>query len=165
MSRKEHFDGGASEHLTGIPPALGEAPLPEGHVRMYHQTPLPNAESIRSQGLLYDKARGIEGPKGTWVSDKPFYKNSNDMATVEIAVPEEQRKRIGRIGTMGDVPPSQILTVSEPWHDHLRDMLTDNRYTGAIHRGEFDDVINNDWNVDDPAVKAAKYIRDNGIGK
>ena len=147
--------------ITSLPPALGEAPLPDGYVRMYHQTPSANLPSIREEGLLWDRGRGFEGPKGVWISDKPFYESSPNLATIEIAIPAEDREQMGRIASIGDIPPEQFLTINEEWHDRVRQIVQEQRYMDALANGEYDDVLEDEGLVNDPSVRAIRYIRDN----
>jgi len=153
------FDGDPA--LRDLPPALGTAPLPEDHVRMYHQTPVENVPSIKEHGLLWDKGRAIEGPKGIWVSDKPFYGESPHLATVEIAVPHKDRQQMGRIASIGDVPPSRITTIVEPWHGRVRDLIEQGGYAERARAGEYDSIIDDGDEPDpDPTMRAIKHIRD-----
>jgi hypothetical protein len=100
-----------------IPPAPGTAPIPEGHIRYYHQTGEENLPSIREHGLLFAKAKGIEGPKGVWASHRPFYGDATQSATVEFHLPKDE----GHIVSLQhDVTPDQILAIHEPWHEHVR---------------------------------------------
>lgn len=147
--------------ITSLPPALGEAPLPDGFVRMYHQTPSANLPSIREEGLLWDRGRGFEGPKGVWISDKPFYESSPNLATIEIAIPAEDREQMGRIASIGDIPPEQFLTINEEWHDRVRQIVQEQRYMDALANGEYDDILEDESLADDPSVRAIRYIRDN----
>ena len=147
--------------ITSLPPALGEAPLPDGFVRMYHQTNPINLPSIREEGLLWDRGRGVEGPKGVWISDKPFYQSSPNLATIEIAIPAEDREQMGRIASIGDIPPERFLTINEEWHDRVRQIVQEQRYMDALANGEYDDILEDEGLADDPSVRAIRYIRDN----
>lgn len=53
-----------------VPPLPGETPIPEGHVRLFHITPLRNAESIRENGLTKSNAKGESygEPNQIWAS-------------------------------------------------------------------------------------------------
>lgn len=61
-----------------LPPDPGTSPIPEGHVRLWHYTPLPNVPSIREHGLRREYARGDAGngdltdpSAGMWASTCP----------------------------------------------------------------------------------------------
>jgi ribosomal protein S18 acetylase RimI-like enzyme len=60
-----------------LPPDPGTAPIPEGHVRLWHYTRAANVPSIREHGLLRSYARGDSGTgdlsepsAGVWASTK-----------------------------------------------------------------------------------------------
>lgn len=61
-----------------LPPDPGTVPVPEGHVRLWHYTPLENVPSIREHGLQRRFARGDAGngdltdpSAGMWASTYP----------------------------------------------------------------------------------------------
>lgn len=61
-----------------LPPDPGTVPVPEGHVRLWHYTPLKNVPSIREHGLQRRFARGDAGngdltdpSAGMWASTYP----------------------------------------------------------------------------------------------
>ena len=61
-----------------LPPDPGTAPVPQGHVRLWHYTPLANVPSIREKGLRREYARGDAGngdltdpSAGMWASTNP----------------------------------------------------------------------------------------------
>jgi hypothetical protein len=45
-----------------IPRVLGTTPIPDGYIRLYHQTSEGNISSILKHGLSIKHAKGIEGP-------------------------------------------------------------------------------------------------------
>ena len=129
-----------SQHL---PPEPGTSPLPEGHQRFYHQTPVENVASIKEHGLMLSKAKGIEGPKGTWISEKPFYgTDATHLATLELGLPHDPKR--GRIHVEGDIPAHHILAIHEPWHETARGILSDPQAIKETLAGD------NDWLSDDP---------------
>jgi hypothetical protein len=137
------------EHL---PPEPGTAPIPEGHTRYYHQTGEENIPSIREHGLLFDKAKGIEGPKGIWASHAPFYGDARDSPTVEFHLPKDH----GHIVALQhDVVPEQILAIHEPWHDKAR-YYEDNPDVKAEALAGGHDSLAEDYPEYD---KAIKYIK------
>lgn len=165
--QSSHGRRGSTQHpaLADLPLPIGETPVPDGHRRMYHQTYLSNVDSIRENGLLFDKARGLEGPKGVWLSDKPFYGNSgSNMATVEVALSKEYdifgEESIVAIGE--DISPSKILAIHEPWHNFVRDYVKDPDILQSIMSGEFDDMTFNpdDW-YESQVFKAIAHIKAN----
>lgn len=121
-----------------IPPPPGESPLPEGHDRYFHQTDPSNVPSIKDGGLLWDKGRGVEGPKGVWVSSEPFYK-ADDLAMVEMALPHHPDR--GSVASIGDVPPDRFLAVHEPWHRHARSIEANPDRLRATLAGAYDHVM------------------------
>jgi hypothetical protein len=134
----------ADEHLNPdqfgeLPAPPGEAAIPEGHDRYYHQTNPDNVESIRKHGLLYDKGLGIEGPKGTWISSKPFYGDSPHAATVEMHLPHDPQR--GSIASIGDVHPSSFVAIHEPWHAKARYMEKSPQVRQAVLAGEHDSLL------------------------
>lgn len=122
-----------------LPKPPGETPIPEGHDRYYHQTDPANLPSIREHGLLYDRGRGIEGPKGVWISDKPFYEHATDAAMIELSLPHHPDR--GRIASIGDVKPENFAAIHEPWHSHARYMLENEDVKQNVLRGDHDDLL------------------------
>ena len=138
-----------AEHL---PPAPGTAPIPEGHTRYYHQTGAENIPSIREHGLLHSKAKGIEGPKGVWVSHKPFYgEGGRGTATVEMHLPKDE----GHIASLQhDVTPDQILAIHEDWHDKARYVENEPSVKESVLAG------NEEWMHEDPTYsKVIEHIK------
>jgi GNAT superfamily N-acetyltransferase len=150
--------------VAALPPALGTAPLPDGMVRMYHQTDPDNIPSIEKHGLLWDKGTGVEGPKGVWVADKPFYGLTRNLATIEVAIPKADREIMGHIASIGDIPTSRILTINMEWHDKVREFVGSN-YERSLWAGEYDQLLDDPNLAKDTGVIALRYMRDNGIGK
>lgn len=144
-----------SHQQFGLPAKPGEAPIPEGHERYFHQTDPSNVPSIREHGLLWDKGRGIEGPKGVWISHEPFYQNATNSAMVELHLPHDPRR--GRIASVGDIKPDNFVAIHEPWHDHARYMLNDPDVKQRVQSGEHDDLL------DDPHYgPAIRHVK--GLG-
>jgi hypothetical protein len=145
-----------------LPPDPGTAPVPEGHVRLWHYTPLENVPSIREHGLQRSYARGDAGDHdlsdpsaGVWASTKRpddiLNNHSGGAAVVEFhAHPEEisghaespwhamnkdrtwDQDKVREWGEgyhhvimRGDVHPSQIAAIHEPWHGSARYMRDD----------------------------------------
>jgi hypothetical protein len=145
-----------------LPPDPGTTPIPAGHIRLWHYTPLENAGSIREHGLLNSKARGDAGngdltdpSAGVWAStkrpDEILNNHSAGAAVVEFhAHPsqisgnaESPWQSMNKDRTWddskvqdwaggyhhvimhGDVRPSQIAAIHEPWHGAARYMRDD----------------------------------------
>lgn len=143
-----------------LPPKPGTAPIPEGHVRLYHQTVESSLPTIEKEGIKLSKARGIEGPKGIWAS-KPnkngegFYGHPKNEPTVEFSVPEEEWKK-SFPALQRDIEPHEIIGVHYPWHNIVRYMHKNNMIDG-VKKGEHDHLLKHpDW--DD--AKAIQHIKD-----
>lgn len=144
----------SSTQFGGLPQPPGKTPIPEGHDRYFHQTSAENLDAIKEQGLRYDKGRGIEGPKGVWVSNKPFYSTSR-APMIEMALPHDPAR--GHVASIGDVSPDKFVAVHEPWHDHARYMLNDPKVRHAVMAGEHDNLLSDpDYG---PAVRHVKATR------
>ena len=59
-----------------IPAEPGSTPIPEGHVRLYHQTHPKNTRSIRRNGL--EARQPAEGPRGLYADEQGFYGKPED---------------------------------------------------------------------------------------
>ena len=105
-----------------VPGEPGSTPIKPGFVRLFHQTSLENASSIRENGLLLSKAQGIEGPRAIYAAEKPFYGNPGGLALVEIQIPQKDFLAPYFVtgGHREKVPPEEIIAVHEPWHSHVR---------------------------------------------
>ncbi len=142
-----------------LPPEPGTAPVPEGHVRLYHQTGEHNLPSIEKEGIKLSSAKGIEGPKGIWASEpkdgKGFYGHPKDEPTVEFSVPEEEWKK-SHPSLQRDIQPHEIIGIHYPWHDAVRYMHKNNMID-RVKKGEYDHLLQYpDW--DD--AKAIQHIKD-----
>jgi hypothetical protein len=145
-----------------LPPDPGTAPIPEGHVRLYHYTPLANAPSIRGKGLLREYARSDLGngdltqpSAGVWASTnfpKDVLHSDGHAAVVEF-----------------HAHPDEISGNAEsPWH-------------ALVKGGGYDQGKLREWNsghhhvimrgsvppesiiaVHEPWHHAARYMRDSG---
>ncbi len=118
----------AEEKATETPPAPkdvlpeppGTSPIPEGSVRLYHQTIEDNLPSIQKEGLIAGKGVGAAtgDPTSVYASEKGFYGPPGSRPTVEFQVPKE---RVGANGTVsGSVLPENIIAMHLPWHDLAR---------------------------------------------
>jgi GNAT superfamily N-acetyltransferase len=119
----------------------GTKPIPEGQVRLYHYTSKAALASIGERGLLQSKSRGAlyEEPAVVWGSTripKPqslnfieFYVapekidvghprfSGHPLTQAEI---DEFQTGDHDVTIFGDVTPSQIIDIHEPWHEALR---------------------------------------------
>lgn len=136
--------------VKGLPPEPGTAPIPEGHVRLYHQTQPEHIESIRKDGIQRSRAKGIEGPKAIYADEKGFYGNPADHTTVEFHVPMAQFRK--PFVHAESVAPASIVAIHEPWHGHAR-YLHENSLQETL-QGGFDHLLNEpDYG---PAIKHLK---------
>ena len=100
-----------------VPPEHGTEPIPEGHVRLYHQTSLKNIPGIVKTGINLSSAKGIEGPRAVYATETPFYGNPEKTPTIEFSVPSN---KYSSPFVLQDVSPEEIIAVHLPWHRHAR---------------------------------------------
>jgi len=135
-----------------LPPEPGTAPVPAGHVRLYHQTSAHNLGAIKHQGIRLDRAKGIEGPRAIYADEQGFYGKPYEVPTVEFHVPQEDYRRPFVHATM--VPPENILAVHHPWHSHARYIENNPEQIADTLDGKHDHLL------DDPEYgKALRYIK------
>ena len=135
-----------------LPPDPGTAPIPEGHIRLWHYTPLEKVPSIREHGLLREMARGDAGngdltdpSAGVWASTKRpddiLENHASGTAVVEYHAhpseisqnaehfwhqdPQQWAHGWHHVIMRGDVPPHRITAIHEPWHSAARYMRDD----------------------------------------
>jgi GNAT superfamily N-acetyltransferase len=125
-----------------IPAAPGTTPVPNGYVRLYHYTGA-DPDQIRQEGLRmqYAKGESYGEPNQIWASTKWPDASSRYNPVVEFSVPyNDPRFVIGRhdpwrdpaehiqhlydagshVTFGGDIDPSEITAVHEPWHHNYR---------------------------------------------
>lgn len=152
-----------SEINLHLPPEPGTAPLPEGHVRLYHQTSPENLKKIEKEGIKFDKARGIEGPKGIWATEpyessrggkgSGFYGHPKDTPTAEFSVSKEEWEKHSP-ALQRDIKPSEILAIHHPWHSTVR-YIARNGLIDKVKNGEFDHLM------DEPKyAEAIKHVKE-----
>jgi hypothetical protein len=135
-----------------VPDKPGTVPIPDGHVRLYHQTSEENLRSIRRNGIQLSKAKGYEGPKAIYADEHGFYGEPHEVPTVEFHVPKESFSR--PFVKMDVVPPENIIAVHRPWHETARYIEDDKEIRDAVLRGEHDDLKS-----DQKYGKAIRYIK------
>lgn len=132
-----------------LPPEPGSTPIPNGTVRLYHQTDEKNLESIASNGLNIQYARGIEGPRAIYASKTGFYGKPEKTPTVEFYIDID---KWDDPFVLQDVPTEQIIAVHYPWHKQARYILDHQDTLKNTLNGEFDD-LGGDY------AKAVDYVK------
>jgi len=100
-----------------VPAAPGTSPIPDDHVRLYHQTHEKNFSKIKREGIKLQHAKGIEGPRAIYADEKGFYGKPEDGRTVEFHV---HKSRWNAPYVTGDVEPHSIIAVHKKWHQSSR---------------------------------------------
>jgi hypothetical protein len=134
-----------------VPSEPGSSPVKEGYVRLYHQTSGDNLRSIESQGLLLDHAKGIEGPRGVYAGETPFYGDATSRPTLEFQVPVDQWQQPF---VLRDVMPDDFIATHFPWHRHAR-YLEENNLVPNVLAGKYDNL-----SEDGDTFKAVQYIKE-----
>jgi hypothetical protein len=140
-----------SQKKMDLPAEPGTQPIPDGYVRLYHQTDSTSLDKIAKEGLSIQYAKGIEGPRAIYAGETPFYGPANTRPTLEFVVPKNQWDSPF---VLADVSPDQIIAAHYPWHSKARYLLEDGR--GALQKalnGEFDD-LDGDYKL------AVQYVKD-----
>lgn len=136
--------------FKSIPNPPGTDPIPPGTVRLYHQTGGDELRSIERHGLLFAHAKGIEGPKAIYASEKGFYGDPTSRPTLEFFI---DKKYWDDPFVLEDVPLENIIAAHYPWHKKARYLEDDrNDILQKALDGEFDDLTG------DYAI-AVKYIK------
>jgi len=155
----------AAEPREELPPDPGTAPIPRGHVRLWHYTPLENVPSIRQRGLLREYARGDAGDRnlddpsaGVWASTKRpddiLANHSEGRAVVEF------HAHPGEISGQAE-EPWQAMNRDRTWDDaKVQDWASG--YHHVIMRGDVPprQIVA----VHEPWHGAARYMRDDPAG-
>lgn len=126
-----------SQRVPNLPPEPGTAPITPGYVRLYHQTDEDSLKQIEQTGLLFAHAKGIEGPRAIYASERGFYGKPGSRPTLEFQVPANMWDDPF---VLQDVPPENIIAAHYPWHSKAR-YLEDNPDTlqNAL-TGKYDDL-------------------------
>lgn len=151
------FVPGMAGVMKKIPKSPGSSNVPDGYVRLYHQTTPEAIESIEKEGIRFSKAKGIDGPKGIYADEKGFYGKPGEIPTVEIMVKKEDWNAPF---VMKDVAPNEIIGSHLPWHGTVRALLDpDNKaYLEAALSGRFDKRGGD-------MAKAVEYLKEMFKGK
>ena len=163
-----HKDNGGSvmDPDTDVPPPPGESPIPEGNVRLYHQTAASNIPSILKNGITFENAKGIEGPKAIYADEKGFYGKPGKVPTIEFSIPKERWTHPPFV--LGDVKPSEIVAAHLPWHETVRYLEGFRDQIKRTLQGEHDELMDGSGSNEDKAVRYIKQKykphKDNGGG-
>ncbi len=141
-----------------LPNEPGTTPIPDGHVRLYHQTSEDNLDSIEKHGIRMSSAKGIEGPKGIYSDPHGFYGSPFEKPSVEFSVPKEEWEK-ATPSLQRDIKPHEIIGVHRPWHNIARSLIADKR-TEEVKSGKVDDVLDYDT-PDKQYRKALDHIKNN----
>lgn len=134
-----------------LPAAPGTAEVPEGFVRLYHQTSPEAAKAIKRTGLSIEHAKGIEGPRAIYASQTGFYGDPSKRPTVEFQIPKD---KFESPFVLKDVSPDELTAVHLPWHDKARYILENPKTLEQTLAGQFD-------NLDGDYATAVRYIKQN----
>jgi hypothetical protein len=142
MAAHESISRGQFKDEHGLP-ALGTAPIPEGHVRLWHYTRDDrNLPRLRREGIRQDKAIGhtYGEPSMVWAaaSNEPpknihergyveFHAHPSELDIGRWSTPEQLHSTRAHVTMQGSVPPERILAVHKPWHQTARYILGDPR--------------------------------------
>jgi hypothetical protein len=125
-----------------LPPEPGTTPIPEDHVRLYHQTSEENLGAIKHQGIKISKAKDTErsDPRGIWADEKGFRGSPNKVPTVEFHVHKSRWENTRPFVAGDDVKPSEIIGVHRPWHAHARYLEKDPKRIEDTLTGKHDNL-------------------------
>ena len=140
----------ANLSLDTVPPPPGTTPIPDGYVRLYHQTTEENLASIIKHGLNIEHARGIEGPRAVYASKTGFYGDPESRPTLEFMVPTD---KFDDPFVLQDVPPDLMIAAHLPWHARARYILDDPKALARTLAGGYDDLTNPEYQ------KAVQYVK------
>lgn len=137
-----------------LPAEPGATAIPDGTVRLYHQTSEDSLKSILQTGLNIEHAKGIEGPRAIYASQTGFYGSPGSRPTLEFYV--DKSKWVDPF-VLQDVPPSQIIAGHLPWHSKARYIIDHPDVLERVLAGKYDnltgdyadaiDYIKTEWNA------------------
>ena len=139
--RKYNITAGSTNHHGSdnhLPQEPGTEPIPEGHVRLYHQTSLKYIPSIIKTGITIAHAKGIEGPRAVYATETPFYGEPGKTPTIEFSVP---KNKFSSPFVLQDVSPKAFIAVHLPWHKHARYFENNQTVSASVLSGEHDDLL------------------------
>ena len=141
-------------------PEPGTAPIPPGHVRLYHYFPNDQIESVRQQGIDLGCAKGetYGEPNCVWASgEQPSERHtfvefsaSKDDPGWQIGKPntDEDAQVIQDQGwnvTFGrTIRPEEFVAIHEPWHSHYRYIMNDPQLLQEVKQGKFDHLLDDE---------------------
>lgn len=150
-----YADGGAvGMGDDEVPQAPGQSPIPEDHVRLYHQTSVENIPSIMQSGLMFAHAKGYEGPKAIYADEKGFYGKPGQVPTIEFSVHKDRWRYPPFV--QGDVDPKSIIAAHLPWHGTARYIEEDDRLLKDVLSGEHDHLLDDQGSNE---ARAINYIK------
>ena len=132
-----------------LAPAPGTVDIPNGYVRLYHQTSSENLESIVKTGLTIEHSKGIEGPRAIYASETGFYGKPGSRPTLEFYVP---KKMWDDPFVLQDIPPELMIAAHLPWHSKARYIIDNPEILERTLSGEFDDLT-------DDYESAVSYVK------
>jgi hypothetical protein len=157
-----------------VPEEPGTVSIPSNHLRLYHYTNI-DPEIIKKEGLLLSKAKGhtYGEPDAVWASlEQP----SRYKLYVEFSMAIDDRRFAGiglrpdasrgvewykgrgsNFAIFGDVKPSEIIAVHEPWHHTYRYMVEDKDLVSEVLSGKFDDLLKGNHPNEAKAILAIKH--------
>lgn len=154
-----------SEQFNRRHPEPGTAPIPQGHVRLFHYT--DNLPAIRREGIRLGAARGetYGEPNQVWAAAgiprrgmldyKDFVEFSADPNDLDIgrgSAPEDLEARGSHVTLPRDVPKSQVVATHEPWHKSARYLMEyDDDYVASL--------LDDDWRGETGTAKALEFHR------
>jgi len=141
-----------------LPPEPGTVDIPVGTVRLYHQSKPDNLEKIAKTGLSIAHARGIEGPRAIYASERGFYGEPGRVPTLEFYV---DRNKWDDPFVLEDVPPEQMIAIHLPWHSKARYILDNPDTLEKALSGDFDD-LRDDYAT---AVEYVKRMKKNNLSE
>ena len=145
---------------NSIFPKMGELPIPEGTIRLYHQTNEENVRSIKEKGLIKSLSKGhsYNEPSLIWATRKPFYGRQEGLATIEFFVPEEEFRSPTHV-LSEVIPPAQILAIHEHWQDYAEDLISN---YPEINQKEIDYWLDLGGNYKKAAEFYIEYMKSKG---
>ena len=142
--------GGVDGFTDELPPEPGTQSIPEGHIRLYHQTDEANISNILENGISKKHAKGFEGPKAIYADPKGFYGEPGKVPSVEFSVPKEDWKP--PFVLRDEIKPSEIIAHHVPWHDRARYILDNPQTKDAVLAGKYD-------HLEGDYKKAVSYVK------